>query len=135
MARDDATRWMWLEASATLARAERLQCQFFQISPSRTHVVAWEPPADVLESRDFLHVILAMPGVAHEAINVALDGNRLTIVGDRVLPDELNGTVIHRLELPYGRFERTITLPGGKYANARCVNEHGCLIVTLNKIN
>jgi len=55
------------------------------------------------------------------------------IAGDRILPPQLQTAVIHRLELPQGRFARRIRLPAGRYgAVARSVVD-GCLLITLQK--
>ena len=50
-----------------------------------------------------------------------------------MLPPELQRAVIHRLELPQGRFERRIPLPAGRYA-LRSAAGYGCLVFTLEKI-
>ena len=134
MPRDDASGWMWLEASALIARAERLQRQYFHITRSQHLTPVWEPPADVLETADQVVVFVALPGVNPEAIASVIDGSALVVVGNRPLPSALNTAVIHRLELPHGRFERRVTLPGGRYGEVRSVIVNGCLIVTLDKI-
>jgi HSP20 family molecular chaperone IbpA len=41
--------------------------------------------------------------------------------------------VIHRLEMPHGRFERRIRLPSGRYERVRRAAAHGCLVITLEK--
>jgi HSP20 family protein len=99
---------MWGEALSMLDRAQRLQRQFF------THAaVAWEPPVDIVESGDALQVHVALPGVAADAITVALDPSGITISALRAFPCRNEGGRIHRLEIPYGRFERLIGLPLG----------------------
>lgn len=99
---------MWGEALSMLDRAERLQRQFFHhAGPS------WEPPADILESTDEVQVQVALPGVSADSITLALDPGGLTVSATRPFPcggDTLN---IHRIEIPYGRFERQIGLPLG----------------------
>jgi HSP20 family molecular chaperone IbpA len=52
----------------------------------------------------------------------------------RVLPRELRTAIIHRLELPQGRFERRVRLPGGRYRNVRRSAADGCLLITLDKM-
>jgi hypothetical protein len=41
--------------------------------------------------------------------------------------------VIHRLELPQGRFERRVPLPGGRYGAVRRAAAQGCVLITLQK--
>jgi len=96
------------EALSMLDRAQRLQRQFF------THdVVAWEPPVDIVEVDDQLQVHVALPGVTADSITIGLDPAGITISALRAFPCRSEGGQIHRLEIPYGRFERHIGLPLG----------------------
>jgi len=90
-----------------LDRAERLQHQFFvQVSP------AWEPPVDVLEAGNAILVHVALPGVQPESITLAFDAGGFTVSAARAFPlREGEHAHIHRVEIPYGRFERRIDLP------------------------
>ena len=56
-----------------LARAERMHRQFFQPVRSVSRLPAWEPPADVLESAEDVLVVVALPGVKPEAVEVAIE--------------------------------------------------------------
>ena len=99
---------MWGEALSMLDRAQRLQRRFF------THdVVSWEPPVDIVEVNGALLVHVALPGVTADAITIALDPAGITISALRAFPCRTEGGQIHRLEIPYGRFERQIGLPLG----------------------
>lgn len=132
MRRDDPQDWMWSQAIATLARAERLHRQFFQ--PRRiAHEVAWEPPADVLETEQEVLILVALPGVDPSQVQTTIEDGSIVVSGRRVMPPELRTAVIHRLELPQGRFERRLPLPPGRYAAARLRAEHGYLIISLLK--
>ena len=94
------------EALSMLDRAERLQRQFF------THAVdAWEPPVDVLETQTGLEVHVALPGVAPDSITIALDAGGVSVSALRPFPCRETGAHLHRIEIPYGRFERRIVLP------------------------
>ena len=93
-----------------LDRAQRLQRQFF------THAAAaWEPPVDIVETGETLSMHVALPGVSAEAITVGLDPSGITISAVRPFPCQGESAQIHRLEIPYGRFERHIAL-GDPYA-------------------
>jgi HSP20 family molecular chaperone IbpA len=133
MAVREADIWMWSEARDMLARAERLQRQFFHLQRSR-RVPAWEPPADVLETEREFIVIVALPGVDIDRVEVAIEGAELVIVGARVIPAELRDALIHRIELPQGRFERRIILPTGSYHGVTRAFANGCLEVRLRKL-
>ena len=133
MAARDPDAWMWSEACDLLARAERLQRQFFQLQHSARRQPAWEPPADVIETEREVLVFLALPGVDQEGVEAVIDGAALVVAGNRILPPELRTAVIHRLELPQGRFERRLPLPPGRYASVRRASVNGCLVVSLLK--
>jgi hypothetical protein len=72
------------------------QRQLFQ--PSNLRVPAWEPPADVLETEREVLVIVSLPGVNIDAVEVATEDGALAIGGVRALPLALRHAVIHRLE-------------------------------------
>jgi HSP20 family molecular chaperone IbpA len=127
--------WMWSEAFAMLARAERLHREIFRParrSPSRPPV--WEPPVDVLETARAVLILVALPGVNSDQVEATISGSELVISGTRVLPGELHTAVIHRLELPQGRFERRMRLPAGEYSRVRRSAANGCLVITLDKV-
>jgi HSP20 family molecular chaperone IbpA len=131
VARDTET-WMWSEACETLARAERMHRQFFQLQRSR-RAPAWEPPVDVLETEREVLVFVALPGVSPDRVEAGIDGSDLVILGNRTLPGELRNAVIHRLELPQGRFERRVALPPGRYDQVQRSTVDGCLLIILSK--
>ncbi|MFI4933391.1 MAG: Hsp20/alpha crystallin family protein [Caulobacterales bacterium] len=130
---NDPHDWMWSEALQVLARAERLHQQMFQPNTSRAASVSWEPPVDVLETEREVLVLAALPGVDIDQVQAAIDGACLVIAGQRILPRELRTAIIHRLELPQGRFERRVTLPAGHYGSVRRASVNGCLVVSLSK--
>ena len=102
-----------------LDRAERLQRQFFH------HAAAsWEPPADIIETDEHIQVQVALPGVAADSITLAVDPAGMTISASRPFPCTGETLNVHRIEIPYGRFERQIGLPlGDPYAPLELVDK------------
>jgi len=133
MARDDARDWMWSEALQMLAQAERLHRQVFKPVPG-TAGQCWEPPVDVLETKDAVLILAALPGVDPSEVHAVIEDGTLLISGERSLPDEVKTAVIHRLELPQGRFARRIDLPTGRYGAVRSIAANGCLVISLTKV-
>ena len=131
MANEDPRNWMWSEALQMLARAERLHREVF--TPVSRHGVSWEPPTDVLETQDAVLILVALPGVDPDKVELAIRDGVLLMAGERVLPQELRTATIHRLELPQGRFERRIPLPAGRYEPPRTGVANGCLVIHLPK--
>jgi HSP20 family molecular chaperone IbpA len=130
---DFPNSWMWSEACDMLARAERLHREFFRPVRLASRLPVWEPPVDVLETEREVLVLIALPGVDPEQAEAAIDNTDLVVAGSRILPAALRTAVIHRLELPQGRFERRVPLPAGRYAAVRRAMVNGCLLITLEK--
>ena len=124
--------WMWSEAFETLARAERMHRQFVRPAAARSRV-GWEPPVDVLETERLALVLVALPGVDPNEVAARIEGNELVVSGSRTYPPEMRTAVIHRLELPQGRFERRVPLPPGRYVAIERSSAHGCLMIALTK--
>ena len=133
MDRDNARRLMWSEACEMLLRAERMRREFYRPAVSNRQAVSWEPPVDILETANQVLVLVALPGVAAERVEAVIEDGDLVIVGVRAFPPELQTAVIHRLELPQGRFERRVRLPAGRYSDVSRTSVDGCLLITLDK--
>jgi HSP20 family molecular chaperone IbpA len=113
-----------------LEQAERLQRQFFQacaVDPQR-----WEPPIDVVETAEAVIVHVALPGVPSSAITVTFEPGGVTVSGLRRLPAS-RAAHIHRVEIPYGRFERRIALPLHALEPDTPQMVDGCLVLTFGK--
>lgn len=124
---------MWAEACEALARAERLQRQFFRPGERGTRPV-WEPPVDLFANGPELWIVAALPGVPAEQLEVSVEDGVLVIAGERPAPPLLRAAIIHRLEIPHGRFERRIALPPGRYGLARRDLVDGCLTLVLRSL-
>jgi HSP20 family molecular chaperone IbpA len=124
---------MWSEACEVLARAERLHRDFFRPA-SAAMLPAWEPPVDVLETEREVLDLVALPGVDPDRVEAAIEDGHLAFSGTRVLPPQLRTAVIHRLELPQGRFERRVRIPAGRYDDVRRTSVDGCLVISLRKV-
>jgi HSP20 family molecular chaperone IbpA len=117
-----------------LERAERLHRQFFVPQGTQRRQPTWAPPVDLLETEQELSICVALPGVGKEQLQVLVEDGVLVVTGERPMPGRSRGTVIHRLELPYGRFERRIELPPGRYDVVRRELVDGCLTLGLRKL-
>jgi HSP20 family molecular chaperone IbpA len=136
MALRNPPSWMWAEACEMLERAQRLQRQFFRVGRAIESQPRWEPPVDILAYGTEVQVAVALPGVAAENIEVRTDSGLLIVGATRPLPVRSHATAVHRLEIPYGRFERRIALPpigprGGHYELLEQAYVNGCLLLRL----
>ena len=133
MTRDVARDWMWSEACDMLARAERMHRELFRPGATRARQPVWEPPVDILETEYEILVLVALPGADAEQAQAVIEEGDLVITGVRTYPSALRTAVIHRLELPQGRFYRRLRLPAGRYSGVRHAVADGCLAITLQK--
>jgi len=94
----------------------------------------WVPGVDVLEDEDKVVVKVDVPGISKEEISLSVQGEVLTVQGEKKQEEEYSEADCHRVERVYGRFQRTISLPAPVDADkvsASC--RDGVLEVTLPK--
>ncbi len=121
---------LWSTALARLAQTERLHRDAFRPTAS-----GWEPPVDVLETEDGLLIVVALPGVTRDDMEIVIGHGELHVRGTRRWPGVRRPARVHRLELPHGRFERRLPLPPGAYQLAGQDHEDGCLLLTLRRLD
>ena len=131
----DPSDWMLSQAFGLIEQAERLHRQFFRLSSSARPQPCWEPPVDVFEDERELVVVVAMPGVAPERIEVAAEPGAVVVRGIRPLALTGARRVIRQLEIPYGVFERRVSLPEGRFEVSAPEIAHGCLVLRLRKLD
>jgi HSP20 family protein len=69
------------------------------------------PVLDVYEEKDDLIVKAEIPGLAKDEIDISLEGNNLTIKGEKKKEEEIKEEDYYRCERTYGAFSRSIELP------------------------
>jgi HSP20 family molecular chaperone IbpA len=124
---------MWAEARRVIERAERVHQRFFELSGA-TAEPCWEPPVDMVETDTALFIEVALPGVDPQRIEARFEQGLLILIAERDLPLPAEPAVIRRLELPYGRFERRVALPNGRYELEGRQLVNGCLQLALRKL-
>ncbi|UCC68239.1 MAG: Hsp20/alpha crystallin family protein [Armatimonadota bacterium] len=91
----------------------------------------WAPPVDIYERDDSLVLLMDLPGITREDIDLQVDSNTLTVQGER--PGEAAAATIRR-ERRSGRFRRSfrLGLPIDP-AKVRASYRAGVLEITLPK--
>jgi HSP20 family protein len=92
------------------------------------------PSLDVAETAGSVEVRMDIPGMEAKDIDIRVNGNLLTICGERKEEHEEKGKTYHRVERRVGSFSRSVTLPCSVREDA--VNAHyknGILTVQLPK--
>ena len=76
------------------------------------------PRVDISEDNAQYHVKMNLPGVTKEDVKISMDGNLLTVSGERRKEEEKKDAKYHLIESSYGTFERAFTLPDNADADS-----------------
>lgn len=104
----------WKEFAQIQKQADEMFNRFFarfreQASPLRR--IAFSPPVDMYEASGELVVRAALPGTIQDDVDVTIEGQELTIRGEREAPADPAPGSFYQQEWRYGVFERTLQLP------------------------
>ena len=111
------TRWEPLrEFSAMQDRMNRMNRLFHEsYSPEGPEealtTTSFAPPVDIYEDEHAFTLKLEVPGIDEKDIDVRVEGNTLTVHGERKIEKEEKEENFRRVELQYGSFTRSFTLP------------------------
>ena len=92
-------------------RMNKLFDETFSRRAQDVNVDAWSPPVDILEQGDAIIIKMEIAEVDQKAIDLKVEGNALTIKGERQLEEGTKREDYLRLERPYGQFSRAFSLP------------------------
>jgi len=135
MSSGDPVARMWAEAWGLLDRAERLRRHFFELGGAGERAPSWQAPVDVFETAGELRLVVALPGVDTDRIEVLVDAGVVNVRGYRPLPTGREATRIHRMEIPWGQFVRSIELPPGVHTRPEHRLVDGCLHLVFQKVS
>jgi HSP20 family protein len=69
------------------------------------------PPADVYEDENKITLKMEVPGVKQEDLDIRIDGNTLSVSGERKFEKDEKKENFRRVERQYGSFSRLFELP------------------------
>ena len=72
---------------------------------------SWSPLVDVFEDNEGITLKVELPEVDANDVDIQLEGNALTLRGERKLENGDKQEGYHRVERSYGAFSRRFTLP------------------------
>ena len=111
--------------------------RLFDIEPFRRFETAISPAApkvDLVETDKELQITAELPGMKETDVQVGLDGDILTLKGEKSEQKEEEGKEYLLTERSYGRFERSFRLPESVDRERVSASfENGVLTVTLPK--
>ncbi len=111
------TRWEPLREFSTMQdRMNRMNRLFRESYGSEgpeeaLTTTSFAPPVDIYEDEHTITLKLEVPGIDEKDIDVRVEGNTLTVHGERKIEKEEKEENFRRVERQYGSFTRSFTLP------------------------
>jgi len=129
------TRWEPLkDLMALQERMNKLFDETFSRGPQEVDAGEWSPPVDIFEQGDAIILKMEIPEVNQKTIDIKVEGNALTIKGERPLEAGSNRENYLRIERPYGQFSRSFSLPTTvDVEKVKASNNDGILRIILPK--
>jgi HSP20 family protein len=75
------------------------------------NIVAFHPNVNTRETDENYYIEVELAGVKKDDVDIKVDGNILTISGERNIRDSVKDENYHKIESNYGLFSRSFTLP------------------------
>jgi HSP20 family protein len=123
-----------------LALRERVHSLFEEAVPPMRTVSdagfhsAWSPPVDLYETETEFVLLAELPGVDKDDLDLQIVDRMIMLRGERHSSRDVCGQNYHRLERPFGRFERRLELPEPVDSSAvKAKMGDGVLTVTVPK--
>jgi HSP20 family protein len=96
--------------------------------------VGWTPNVDIFEDEEGVALRFELAGVDPKDVDIRFENGVLTLRGERKLEREDRRENYHRVEVSYGTFTRSFSLPGTIDAEKiRAESKNGVLTVHLPK--
>jgi HSP20 family protein len=129
------TRWEPLkDLMALQERMNKLFDETFSRGAQDVDTGAWSPPVDIMEQGDEIIIKMEIAEVDQKSIDIKVEGNALTIKGERQLEEGTKREDYIRLERPYGTFSRSFSLPTTvDYEKVKASHKDGILRIALPK--
>lgn len=94
----------------------------------------WFPRLDLVEEKDRLRASIELPGIDPKNVQINLQGELLTIQGERKQDEEFEKGKVLKRESLYGSFTRTVQLPYRVQADkVKAQYKNGVMTISLPK--
>lgn len=95
----------------------------------------WRPPIDVYETPEAVTIVAEVAGMAREAIEVVIEGEIVSLRGNRPDPNVCENRAFHEAHIAYGEFAADVYIPHSiDTERATATYESGFLIVELPRL-
>jgi HSP20 family protein len=94
----------------------------------------WAPAVDICEDDQKILIKADLPGIDPNSVEIRVQGDSLTVHGERKLEDPVEGFSYQRVERAYGPFSRSFRLPSNFDSDSLTADyDDGVLSITIEK--
>jgi HSP20 family protein len=98
-------------------------------------LVDFIPKVNTREDENAYYIEVELPGVNKEDVDIKVDGNVLTVSGERKIKEEVKEEDYYKVESKYGTFSRSFTLPEKvDVANIQAESQDGIIEIVIPKL-
>jgi len=98
-------------------------------------LVDFIPKVNTREDENAYYIEVELPGVNKEDVDIKVDGNVLTVSGERKIKKEVKEEDYYKVESKYGTFSRSFTLPEKvDVANIQAESQDGIIEIVIPKL-
>jgi HSP20 family protein len=107
--------------------------RFFGVEESNA---VWEPPVDLFVSEHKFYLMAEVPGVPGSEVHVRVGARMVQILGIKRPPEKVRrGVTFYESQIPYGGFEKRVSLPFTVNPDSIKVNiKDGVLSLELDRV-
>ncbi|MES2617954.1 MAG: Hsp20/alpha crystallin family protein [Bacteroidota bacterium] len=92
------------------------------------------PHADIIEKQSHFEIQMALPGLKKEDVKIHVEGDQLTVSGEKQTTALAENEKVHKREIHFGKFSRTFNLGKVNKTKVEAKFENGVLTLTLPKL-
>jgi HSP20 family protein len=105
-----------------------------EFSKEIENTTGWWPQLDLSETDKDVLIKAELPGIDPKEVDISINGNQLSIRGEKKLEHEEKKSNYHYVERQYGSFSRSVNLPCAVLQDKVDANyKDGVLTITLPK--
>lgn len=91
------------------------------------------PASDIIETKDAFEIKISLPGIKKEDVKISIEGNMLSIEGERKSEFKEENDKFLRKEFSYGKFSRSFNIGKSDASRIEAEMKDGILNITLPK--
>lgn len=99
------------------------------------NTTGWRPGVDIVESKDAYRLLLDLPGIDPQSIEITEEKKLLSVSAERPALDVKEGETLSRNERKVGSYKRQFTLPDdADVENIVAESKNGVLSLTIRRV-